>query len=241
MPSTVTQFPNLGAPVVDSGGLLTQEWRQFFSTIWARTGSALGSVQVATGVMLPFAGSVLPEGYLLCDGSAVSRAAFPGLFAKISTLWGAGDGVNTFNLPDASGRSLFGAGSGFALGSSGGSEELTLSVGQLPVHSHDVTDPGHTHGTTTGPHTHTVIDPGHVHTDEAVGLTATNTAATTVIGAGAAAGATGSATTGITLDPAIAATTIDPAFTGITLGDTGSGDDINILPPYLVIQWMIKI
>jgi hypothetical protein len=80
-----------------------------------------------------------------------------------------------------------------------------------------------------------------VHTDEAVGLTATNTAATTVIGAGAAAGATGSATTGITLDPAIAATTIDPAFTGITLGDTGSGDDINILPPYLVIQWMIKI
>lgn len=47
-----------------------------------------------------FAGSVLPEGWLLCDGSAISRTTYSELFSAIGTTWGGGDGSSTFNLPN---------------------------------------------------------------------------------------------------------------------------------------------
>ncbi|MDO5562507.1 MAG: phage tail protein, partial [Synergistaceae bacterium] len=50
-----------------------------------------------------FAGSNPPEGYLVANGAAVSRSAYPELFAVIGTVFGAGDGSTTFNLPNASG------------------------------------------------------------------------------------------------------------------------------------------
>lgn len=65
-----------------------------------------------TGMVLPFAGSSVPDGFLTCDGSAVSRTTYAGLFAVISTTWGVGDGSTTFNLPDLRGRSIIGAGIG---------------------------------------------------------------------------------------------------------------------------------
>lgn len=52
------------------------------------------------GFIKTFAGTTPPEGTLLCDGSAVSRDTYYELFAAIGTTWGAGDGANTFNLPD---------------------------------------------------------------------------------------------------------------------------------------------
>lgn len=53
-----------------------------------------------TGTVLPFAGNTIPNGYLLCDGSAVSRSTYANLFNVIGTLYGAGDGSTTFNLPN---------------------------------------------------------------------------------------------------------------------------------------------
>ena len=53
-----------------------------------------------TGVLMPFAGKVIPEGYLLCNGAEVSRTTYANLFSVIGTLWGSGDGSTTFNLPD---------------------------------------------------------------------------------------------------------------------------------------------
>jgi|TARA_B100001964_G_scaffold199809_1_gene226366 hypothetical protein len=53
-----------------------------------------------TGAVITFAGSTAPDGWLLCDGSAVSRTNYAGLFAVISTIYGEGDGSTTFNLPD---------------------------------------------------------------------------------------------------------------------------------------------
>jgi microcystin-dependent protein len=61
-----------------------------------------------TGVVLPYAGSSAPNGYLLCDGTAVSRAAFAALFAVIGTRFGFGDNSTTFNTPDFRGRFLRG-------------------------------------------------------------------------------------------------------------------------------------
>lgn len=53
-----------------------------------------------TGFVMPFAGSTAPEGWLICDGSAVSRTAYSNLYSAIGTTYGSGDGSTTFNLPD---------------------------------------------------------------------------------------------------------------------------------------------
>jgi microcystin-dependent protein len=96
---------------------------------------------VPAGVVLPFAGSSAPDGYLLCDGSAVSRSQYASLYAAIATSYGAGDGVTTFNLPDLRGRVAVGAGAGAnltprALADSFGEEMHTLSIAEMPSHYH---------------------------------------------------------------------------------------------------------
>ncbi len=80
-------------------------------------------------------------GYLLCDGSAVSRTTYAGLFAVIGTSFGSGDGSSTFNLPDFRGRVFGGVGSGPGLstrnlGNYIGTETVTLSSSNMPAHSH---------------------------------------------------------------------------------------------------------
>ena len=52
------------------------------------------------GTISPFGGSVIPKGYLLCNGQAVSRTTYAELFAVIGTAYGTGDGSTTFNVPD---------------------------------------------------------------------------------------------------------------------------------------------
>jgi microcystin-dependent protein len=70
--------------------------------------SAIGATgaiaALPAGVMIDYAATVAPAGWLMCDGSAVSRTTFASLFATISTLYGVGDGSTTFNLPDFRGR-----------------------------------------------------------------------------------------------------------------------------------------
>jgi len=67
---------------------------------------------VPPGVVIAFASATPPAGWLLCDGSAVSRANYPNLFAAIGTAWGVGDGSTTFNLPDLRGQFLRGVDNG---------------------------------------------------------------------------------------------------------------------------------
>ena len=65
--------------------------------------------EVPAGIMQMFAGNTIPAGWLLCDGSAVSRTDYAKLFSAIGTTWGAGDGSTTFNLPNTIGRFAEGA------------------------------------------------------------------------------------------------------------------------------------
>lgn len=65
-----------------------------------------------TGVVVPYAGSAAPTGWLLCDGSAVSRTTYSALFAVTSTTFGTGNGSTTFNLPDLRSRHAIGVGTG---------------------------------------------------------------------------------------------------------------------------------
>ena len=99
---------------------------------------AIHQPSVPIGTIIDYAGSTLPDGYLECDGSAVSRTTYASLFAAIGTTWGTGDGSTTFNLPDLRGRTAIGAGTGTAggatahsLGSKGGDE-------RLQSHTHNV-------------------------------------------------------------------------------------------------------
>jgi microcystin-dependent protein len=92
---------------------------------------------VPTGTILPYSGVSAPYGYLFCDGSAIPRSAYGVLFGVISTRYGAGDGSTTFNVPDLRGRMPIGSQSGtFSLGAVGGEINHTLSVAELPAHTH---------------------------------------------------------------------------------------------------------
>jgi microcystin-dependent protein len=100
--------------------------------------------------------------FVFPTGQAISRTTYSALFAAMGTTYGTGDGSTTFNLPDKTGRvsamqetsatrltaSYFG-GNSTSLGATGGAESQTLTIAQLPVHSHAnvLTDPGHIHGT----------------------------------------------------------------------------------------------
>lgn len=113
------------------------------------------------GIIMPFAGTVAPQGYLLCDGSAVSRTTYATLYAVIGDTFGAGDGSSTFNVPDLSGRVPLGVSQAHALGTTGGSETVTLTESELPAHVHQVPQHGHanTIGATTPAFSHTITQP----------------------------------------------------------------------------------
>jgi microcystin-dependent protein len=87
--------------------------------------------------------STIPEGFLVCDGSAVSRDQYADLFDVIGTTYGAGDGSTTFNLPNLSGRTVIGGSNNYAVGSSGGTESVTLIEDNLPTHEHTIPSHGH--------------------------------------------------------------------------------------------------
>lgn len=72
--------------------------------------SVAGQIDAANlvGMIAPFAMSSAPSGWLVCDGSAISRTTYANLFTAISTTWGVGDGSTTFNLPDLRGEFLRG-------------------------------------------------------------------------------------------------------------------------------------
>lgn len=80
---------------------------------WASPSGGGGSSP--TGAVIGFAGSSAPSGWLLCDGSAVSRTTYADLFTAIGTSYGVGDGSTTFNLPDLRGRVPVGVGQGSGL------------------------------------------------------------------------------------------------------------------------------
>ena len=67
----------------------------------------IGSV-IPSGTIAPFAGGTIPEGWLLCDGSAISRTTYSALFSAVGVAHGSGDGALTFNLPDYQGSFLRG-------------------------------------------------------------------------------------------------------------------------------------
>ena len=85
---------------------------------------------IYTGVVMPFAGTTIAYGYLLCQGQAVSRTTYSALYSVIGTKYGSGDGSTTFNVPDMRGNIPVGYKSGDSdfgtIGKSGGSKTRSL-------------------------------------------------------------------------------------------------------------------
>jgi microcystin-dependent protein len=82
-----------------------------------------------------FAGNFAPAGWMLCEGQILPISEFETLFILIGTTYG-GDGESTFALPDLRGRVPVHQGNGFVLAEQGGVEDVTLTVAQIPAHSH---------------------------------------------------------------------------------------------------------
>jgi microcystin-dependent protein len=91
--------------------------------------------QPYVGEIRMFAGNFAPAGWMFCEGQLLPISENETLFQLIGTTYG-GDGQSTFALPDLRGRIPIHQGNGFILAETGGAEEITLTVNQIPAHSH---------------------------------------------------------------------------------------------------------
>jgi microcystin-dependent protein len=91
--------------------------------------------QPYVGEIRMFAGNFAPAGWQFCEGQLLAISENDTLFNLIGTTYG-GDGQSTFALPDLRGRIPLHQGNGFILAETGGAEEITLTVNQVPAHSH---------------------------------------------------------------------------------------------------------
>ncbi|HEX8366671.1 MAG TPA: tail fiber protein [Allosphingosinicella sp.] len=91
--------------------------------------------QPYVGEIRMFAGNFAPAGWMFCEGQLLPISENETLFQLIGTTYG-GDGESTFALPDLRGRLPVHQGNGFILAETGGAEEITLTVNQIPVHTH---------------------------------------------------------------------------------------------------------
>jgi len=181
------------------------------------------------GVILPYGASVAPLGFLLCDGSAYSRATYADLFAVIGTTYSASD-ASSFRVPDMRLKMPYYGGT---VGTTGGASTVTLNSNNLPAHTHTGTT------NTGGAHTHSITDPGHTHVSK-IGRddgNCSNVAGQAPPGDsndGGTGMATYSATTGITIDSGGSHTHT------FTTDSTGSGTSFSILNPYMSLTFIIK-
>ena len=91
--------------------------------------------QPYVGEIRMFAGNFAPAGWMFCEGQLLPISENETLFQLIGTTYG-GDGQSTFALPDLRGRIPIHQGNGFILAETGGAEEITLTVNQIPAHTH---------------------------------------------------------------------------------------------------------
>lgn len=198
---------------------------------------------IPAGIVKVFAGSTVPAGFLPCDGAAVSRTDYATLFAAIGTTYGDGDGSTTFNVPDISGRVVIGVSGTHALGSTGGSETVTLETANLPSHLHSVPKHGHanTVKATTPQFSHTITQPMFKYNKPNSGMSA-GSGSTNVYNSTNTATATRSTNVSVTAHAAENCTMSGSitAKTAFASGSAGGGGAHSNMQPYLSVTYIIS-
>lgn len=92
---------------------------------------------IPVGTIAMFGADRDPEGWLRCDGRVLQRSAYPALFSAIGTTYGSTNSGD-FRIPDIRERSVVGTGTKYSLGDKGGNTLLTLSIAQIPAHTHEI-------------------------------------------------------------------------------------------------------
>lgn len=126
------------------------------------TGGGSGGAGNPSGTIIWFAGAIPPTGYIKANGQAVGRSTYPNLFAAIGTLYGAGDGSTTFNVPDLRGEFVRGLDEG--RGVDAGRALGSAQADDLKSHLHTVDPPITTSSSDTHNHTGTTSSDTHNHT-----------------------------------------------------------------------------
>lgn len=193
-----------------------------FATTVANALAAL----VPAGTISQTARATAPSGYLLCDGSAVSRTTYSALFNAIGTAYGAGDGSTTFNIPNLRGKVPVGYDPSQiefdALGETGGAKTHTLSSNEMPNHTHSFSGTTSTNG-------------NHNHINGWASITGYN-----YVGSGGNSNWPFGGGSNAAQRDLQAAGDHNHTFSGTT-GAAGSGAAHNNLQPYVVLNYMIKI
>lgn len=131
-------------PILDGQLIYTKDGKEYMDyegeRIEIEAGGVGPSTNIPAGIITSYGGSVAPDGWLICNGSAVSRATYSDLFAIIGTTYGVGDGSTTFNLPNLKGKVPVGLDNTdedfYALGVEGGEKTHTLTTQEMPSHKH---------------------------------------------------------------------------------------------------------
>lgn len=160
---------SVGSSQIISGSVGTSELADGQVTT-AKLAANITTQFLPSGMIAPYAGTSAPNGWLLCNGAAISRTTYADLFNVVGTTYGVGDNSTTFNLPDLSGRvpvGLSGDAEFVSLGTTGGSKTVTLTSAQsgIAAHSHTGSVANNATGITFHDpgHGHSISDPGHTH------------------------------------------------------------------------------
>jgi len=140
-----------------------EELRRKIQNSLVREENLFPGLLVPVGSVLAYISSNAPAGWLSCVGQAVSREDYADLFSVVGTTYGVGNGSTTFNLPNLSGRTIIGQGSGAgltsrAMGATGGVETHALNVGEMPSHTHTSNAVGNTVGLITANGQNTAVN-----------------------------------------------------------------------------------
>jgi microcystin-dependent protein len=226
----------------------------FGSTVNLYGGVNLGQQSLYTmlppvGSIMPYAGNKSPLGWLVCDGTAYDTTIYAPLYNVIGSTYNTSTGLSApasgyFRVPNLKGRMPVGLDAGITefntRGNSGGATTVTITVAQMPSHAHTV--PAHNHD--QSPHNHdqnahdhttnsvtTPITAAHIHDNADYFAAAVN---------GGAVSAGGNTSIFSATATNIANTAVNTEKAAFDTTNTGSGNAVDNMSPYLVLNYIIK-
>lgn len=217
-------------PYLDTNGV-DALWAKTKKYVAAHSGSAGSSAVI--GSILMFAGETAPDGWLLCNGQAVSRTDYADLFAVIGVAYGSGDTSTTFNLPDLGGRVPVGVNDTYLVGGHGGNETHYITTDEMPAHNHTAS---------------TASAGAHDHAMNSGSRYLTYNYSTT--GQGVTERAVAKASSGNYIAPVVNSSKTDWAGWDtvqrdgehthtVTVNDSGGGEAISLMQPYVNVNYII--